>query len=303
MSNSISPSPDDFHSGHLVVDSDRNIVFCNTYICQIAQAESSELIGASLSGYFTKASNIFIDSYIYPLLLSDSLVQETQLNWLSVEGDSIPVTANIKLAADGNTYWSLYTCANRDKLQGELIKAREILESQSKELLLLASTDSLTGLLNRRAFAVQAKKLVSHLLRGSSVYAVLSIDIDFFKRVNDTYGHKIGDKVLRHLAQVLSSERRAHDLVARTGGEEFVMLLPELSAEHALEFAERLRRKIAAQPIESLSITVSLGVAVSDPEHPSRFEQLLDWSDKALYDSKNQGRNRTTLRQGFSEVS
>ena len=142
----------DFCSGHFIVNQNRIIIFCNTYITDLSGLPSEQLLNTPLANCFTKASNIFIDSYIFPLLLTESVVQESQMNWLGKDGKAIPVVANIKLGQGGNSFWSLAVGTNRDKLQSELINAKNKLEEQSQALFLLATTDPLTGLLNRRDF-------------------------------------------------------------------------------------------------------------------------------------------------------
>jgi diguanylate cyclase (GGDEF)-like protein len=125
------------------------------------------------------------------------------------------------------------------------------------------------------------------------------IDIDFFKKVNDTYGHSCGDAVLKHVARVIQSSVRGNDLAARYGGEEFCLLLPEADAERATQAAERVRCSIEASPTSyegrSLAVTVSLGVAHYDPKRDLSGKALIDRADQALYDSKQNGRNRVTL--------
>jgi len=287
-------SLDNFFSGHLVVNKERKIVFCNTYIKDLSTAEDS-LIDTSISQYITKASNIFIDSYIYPLLFSDSIVQEIQITWLGQNGKKIPVVVNIKLGEDNCSYWSIYVCVTRDKLQSELLAANEKLEKQSQELFSLATTDPLTGLLNRRELQVQANKVISQAARNLSTFALLYIDADLFKQVNDTYGHHTGDKVLIHIANMLAKKRRLNDLVARVGGEEFVLLLPDIDEINAFELSEKIRKNIANETIENITITVSIGLVVTRKNTKIDFDKLLQLSDDALYNSKKAGRNRTSV--------
>lgn len=287
----------DFFSGHLIVNNDRKIIFCNTYICELSDQPENSLINKPISKYFTKASNIFIDSYIYPLLINQSYVQEIQITWIGKNGERIPVVVNIKLAPEGLSYWSLYVCENRDKLNSELLKANEKLEQQSQELFHLATTDPLTGLLNRRELQVQTQKIIHQAGRNLSTFALLSIDVDFFKRVNDRYGHPAGDKVLIHLARILAQERRVTDLVARIGGEEFVLVLADIDEKNAFLLAESLRETIEKQSIGKIKITVSIGLVVTQKNIQTDFDQLLELSDKALYQSKKSGRNRTHVAQ------
>lgn len=260
----------------------------------MAQPEIN-IVNTSITQCFTKASNIFIDSYIYPLLLVENEVKEIQLSWVNKHNKVIPVVVNINVNEEGLSFWSLYECTNRDKLNDELIKAKELLEIQSKELYQLAITDSLTGLINRRELENQANRLISQTYRNQSRFALLALDVDFFKKVNDNYGHIIGDKVLKHLAELLKEERRANDIVARIGGEEFVLLLPDISEESAYKLAENLRKRVESTQVDNVKFTISLGVVVSQKSEKADFSTLLKMSDDALYNSKKSGRNKTTV--------
>jgi len=186
-------------------------------------------------------------------------------------------------------------CANRDKLQSEWLEANEKLEKQSQELFRLATIDPLTGLLNRRELEVQAQRVIHQAARASSTFALFSIDVDFFKQVNDTHGHQAGDKVLIQLAKVLTKGRRANDLVARFGGEEFVLVLPDIVEEKALILAEKLRKAVGMISIDNIKITISIGLVVTHKGTDVDLEQLIKLSDSALYDAKDAGRNRVAL--------
>ncbi|MCP5205835.1 MAG: GGDEF domain-containing protein [Hahellaceae bacterium] len=164
-----------------------------------------------------------------------------------------------------------------------------------------ARTDALTGLLNRRGFQEMVDKLWENLSRNHRAVSIILLDIDHFKKINDTYGHLQGDQVLIALADCLQKTIRKGDVSARWGGEEFIMLLPETSQQEALVQAERLRKAIAALEIPyrnvTLSITGSLGVsgtlAMNDcAEHHYDFERMVRAADDALYASKNSGRNQ-----------
>lgn len=163
-----------------------------------------------------------------------------------------------------------------------------------REVERLSMTDPLTGLNNRRSFDIAARQNVRVAIRHKRPLSVLMVDIDFFKRVNDTYGHAVGDKVLVKIAQVCQQHTRSTDLLARFGGEEFCFILPETSANEALPFSERLRTAISDIVFESdgqvFSVTVSVGISECSGEDDS-LESLLERSDEALYSAKHAGRN------------
>ncbi|MCK5384822.1 MAG: PleD family two-component system response regulator [Alphaproteobacteria bacterium] len=175
---------------------------------------------------------------------------------------------------------------------------QERLRSSYEISLSMALTDSLTGLYNRRYLEVHLGKLIENNNQSKKALAVLIMDIDHFKNVNDTYGHNVGDEVLKVFAERLKNSVRSFDLIARYGGEEFVVILPDVSSERAYMVAERLRRSIGDTPINcsveegSISITTSIGgMIVESGIH--NMEQVLERADKCLYEAKNTGRNRT----------
>ena len=165
----------------------------------------------------------------------------------------------------------------------------------------LAVTDQLTGLHNRRYMTGQLDALVKRSVLGGDPVAILLIDIDFFKRINDSYGHDVGDEVLREFAVRLASNVRAIDIPCRFGGEEFVVVMPDTGLVDAERIAERIRRHVAGSPFrvmsgsELLSVTISIGVAASlgASERP---EMLLKRADEGVYEAKAQGRNKVIAR-------
>jgi diguanylate cyclase (GGDEF)-like protein len=159
----------------------------------------------------------------------------------------------------------------------------------------LSQHDALTGLLNRRAIESLMDKEVQRLHRFGDPFALLLIDVDHFKRVNDRMGHAAGDMVLSTVSAVLQAQAREVDHVSRFGGEEFCVLLPRTDSEGALQAAERFREAVLATVVpwadETLCVTVSVGVAAtSDPTEA--LHSILRRADEALYRAKAEGRNR-----------
>lgn len=165
----------------------------------------------------------------------------------------------------------------------------------------LAQTDPLTQLLNRRALTERISAEMERALRYDSTLALLMIDLDHFKQVNDTYGHLVGDDVLRDVAQLIGKTIRGMDISARYGGEEFLVLLPETDDVGATAFAERIRVAVEAHAFDSdslvhpLSLTASVGVAVFPAARIESVEDLVARADAALYRAKAEGRNRVRL--------
>lgn len=164
-----------------------------------------------------------------------------------------------------------------------------------KELDRLARQDVLTGLFNRLAANERLRSEFVSMKRSHSAYAVLMLDIDFFKQVNDTHGHAIGDQVLKNVAQTMRQTLRESDFSARFGGEEFLALLPATSLTAALQVAKKLRQAIEASPNPVAgTVTVSIGLALANPEQANEFEAVRE-ADDALYRAKREGRNQVRV--------
>ena len=173
-----------------------------------------------------------------------------------------------------------------------LATANSLLES-------LSITDALTGISNRRSFDEKLESEIQRAKRYGTPLSCIMFDIDFFKKVNDTYGHLYGDEVLRMIGRTLNNELRSHDIFARYGGEEFVILLPETTIQAAQKVAEKIRGIISQTEVIKDSVktivTVSLGVADFEPQTMKGGPDLVGATDKAMYQAKNTGRNRTVL--------
>lgn len=167
----------------------------------------------------------------------------------------------------------------------------------------LATTDELSGLLNRRAFGPILDRSLARAQATGTPVSVVAFDLDHFKRVNDNYGHLVGDDVLMEVAGLLQNAVRAVDVVARYGGEEFVIALPETGTEGATRFAERLREMVEAHPFSrgaqgTLHLTASIGVASFPSMGWETVEDFLAGADQALYRAKAEGRNRVRGVEG-----
>jgi two-component system cell cycle response regulator len=170
------------------------------------------------------------------------------------------------------------------------------LRSSVKASIELAITDSLTGLYNRRYLESHLGHLIEHFMNRGKDLTILAIDVDFFKPINDTYGHDAGDKVLQELAVRIRENTRTIDLCCRTGGEEFVLVLPSTDIDAADRIAERLRKSVASKsfpigPGPSVPVTISIGLAGLG-NTADTLDSLLKRADSALYQAKREGRNR-----------
>ena len=174
-------------------------------------------------------------------------------------------------------------------------KMRE-LEAANEELERLATTDGLTGLTNHRTFQDRLREEFTRATRYGLSLSLLLLDVDHFKRFNDSYGHPAGDSVLRNVSRILRLSGRVTDIAARYGGEEFAVILPQTDAEGALVVAERVRAAIADAPWELRAVTASLGVSTLTLDTPDP-ETLISCADQALYRSKTLGRDQVTHSQ------
>lgn len=221
-----------------------------------------------------------------PLFVSNRVMGSMQLFSSSADGFS---------KEDAQLLWIL-------SLVAENLLTREY---ANEGLLRFAFTDYLTGLRTRGYFEQQLELEFKRAERRKQKFALLMIDIDHFKKVNDTFGHHVGDQLLRDVTSILMKDMREVDTVARYGGEEFVIILPETTQTGAVYVAQRLRRAVeqakffAGSPHSVQHLTISIGVAVYDTD--AQFKRdLIEFSDAALYAAKNEGRNRVIC---YSELA
>ncbi|MCS4503421.1 GGDEF domain-containing protein [Arhodomonas aquaeolei] len=183
------------------------------------------------------------------------------------------------------------------------------LDEAERALHRLARTDELTGLPNRWALMEAGEGMLRHPRGGRRTMALLFVDVDHFKHINDTHGHVVGDQVLRHLARRIDGGLRETDLLCRFGGEEFAALLPDTDEQTAAEVAERLRHTAAATPVRAreeegpaIPVTLSLGLAAADAESVDDIHGLIDRADRAVYAAKDAGRDTvvplSAIREG-----
>lgn len=188
------------------------------------------------------------------------------------------------------------------ELRQAKIRAEEMaleLKNSNEKLELLSYTDPLTGLYNRRSLMNDLERELARSKRRHKPLSLIILDIDRFKQVNDTYGHQIGDLVIRAVADACRSVMRLSDMVARYGGDEFVIVLPETDLSDGARIAERLRRDVVAlhlpEPMENLSVSISLGLACFPAEGINCADELFFRADEGLMQAKRMGRNRAAV--------
>lgn len=190
------------------------------------------------------------------------------------------------------------------QLNGQLVRQLKEIELLQSRLLEQAIRDALTGLFNRRYLDETLPRELSRARRNEYSVALLLVDIDHFKLVNDTYGHSAGDEVIRSLGALLRQSAREGDIACRYGGEEFILALPQMGVEAALARAEKLRIAAAATPVRQgdidITFKISIGVSVY-PAHAADMSALIECADMALYSSKREGRDRITCFDPFAK--
>ena len=233
---------------------------------------------------------------------TSELFNEANDKWYQVQEQVIDISDDLSIK---KTF--LIDISLQKEAQGQLIKSNVKLSLQSDELNKaqielkeLANRDPLTNLYNRRYLSEISKKLLLLAKRQNTPLSVLMIDIDKFKNINDKYGHDVGDEVIKLLANSLIEYLRGSDVVARLGGEEFAVILPDSDVKNAQIKAEDIRNKIENLEFQlenstPLKFTVSIGVSNYEIENDFSFDELLKKSDEALYEAKESGRNKVVV--------
>ncbi len=288
------------------------------YIVPIIGEMLDRFITDHLIYVFLKQDGDF--SLVWPKACKDERIYEV-LNQLTPETDYI-LTNNDKIGAfpliseDGEITGCIVARSTLDVLSKRDISYLEQLTRQSaitinransySKILQYATIDALTNLNNRRQFELRLGQEIATTKRQNNPLCAMMIDIDFFKKVNDTYGHASGDAVLRGVASIIKSALRESDIPSRYGGEEFAVLLPYTHIEEAQIVGERLRKAVESSPIpindensdiKSISVTISMGLAEFNNKETG--EELFERADKALYEAKESGRNRVCLNKSI----
>lgn len=231
----------------------------------------------------------FVTGYIFPVVIGYFIVKLTVAPQGSLFGVFVV-----------GVCWFIMIMVGISALVVEKVDHKRRLDEE--KLHQAATTDSLTGLFNRRVFFDAANHEMARLKRSGTSLSVLMLDVDFFKKINDKAGHAIGDQVLIQLSQMLKSSLREVDIIARVGGEEFAIILPDTSQEGAQRVAENLRRNVEKIVVANWTpiygpVTISIGVAKVETNTQQAFDDILANADKALYQSKANGRNQVSLYQ------
>lgn len=307
----------------LVTDLNGQVLHCNHDFKRLAATSDCK---GSMDRYFPPSARIFLQTHAWPLLYRNGEFSELYLQLLSSDQQPLPVMTNARISdADGQrvVIWLFFVAKERQRFEAELLSARQQaqqsaarlsevnielqnayarlaqytveVKSEAEQLAQLSYTDALTGLGNRRALQMQIERWIGHA-EPFRTGSLLLIDIDFFKQVNDRFGHAEGDRILSEVAAQLQHSVRQQDCVIRQGGEEFAIWLPSTDADGASLTARRVHQQVARVLAGDQPISVSIGCTTRAPaaqDAASYLERLLAEADIALYAAKHSGRQCT----------
>lgn len=310
--------------GYATITSRGIITYVNqTFLQMVGYSKKEDLLNHHIESIMSMANKFLFHTYFYPFIQLYGHVDEMYLTLKSSNRENVPVLLNGKSYEVSET--ELIECvfvkmsrridyekeirnAKREieeayKVKNEALEKLEALhrdvEIKQEELISLnakleslAVTDTLTGLKNRRYFIEKLDSHIDSFFLSNVPFSLLIMDIDHFKKVNDTHGHLVGDQVLREFAQIIKNHSKEADTVARYGGEEFIILLSAVDETQSKQEAERIRKAVENAPWSDCSVTVSIGAATFTSEDTNT--SILAKADQALYTSKSRGRNRVT---------
>ncbi|GEK33708.1 sensor domain-containing diguanylate cyclase [Kurthia sibirica] len=310
--------------GILTIDLDGNIIEVNQTLLDWLGTSRQAVVGSHFESLLSIANRLIFYSYFYPTINLYGKVDELIIKLKNQAGESTPYIMNAKKVNLTNKVaidCAILQMEKRVSYETELKQARTVIQNAllaketalekleqiyseiekkqvelmkiNMDLIEVTNTDKLTGIYNRKYFQEQMDFYFSQKDFSKFGFSLIMIDIDFFKNVNDTYGHPIGDQVLTQLAQLLHKNARQEDIVTRYGGEEFTIVLPDTGRKQAIDLAQHYKHLVSnSQWPEVGQLTISLGVATY--QKADNVEELLKKADIALYHSKNHGRNCVT---------
>jgi len=306
---------DALSEGLVILDTNERIVLVNTALKKKLGLDNSSLVGKTLSSlaWEMKKDDASIKKEELPwnMLLSAQKVSKVEyLKLKTKDGRLLTFDVNVSpVKSDNNKLkGAIVTIDDVTELEkknselahllGRLGKSQDEIKRQNSELVQLATRDSLTDALNRRALYEGLESLLLETKNHASILSCIMLDIDHFKKINDTYGHAMGDKVIQHVVNILQQEAGVYDLVGRYGGEEFIVILPEKNELEAKEIAENIRYIINTErDIEfpdELALSATFGVS-STENNVWKSDALINNADLALYEGKSNGRDQVVL--------
>ncbi|GEC80489.1 sensor domain-containing diguanylate cyclase [Lysinibacillus sphaericus] len=310
--------------GFIAITLDGIMIEVNQTFLQWMGYERVDILHQHIEILMSKPNKMIFHSFFYPTINLYDYVEELFISLKHDNGTAIPFLLNGRKYAVGEVEcidcvlvpmkkridYELELRAAKKQLEAAylekdqaLAKLKQIhlaIEHKQEELLSMNATlveisitDKLTGLKNRRFFQEKLEEQLAMFRKSAIPFSLLILDIDHFKRVNDTFGHQVGDEVLAQLAQILDAQARPSDVVARYGGEEFVIILPDTSVDDCWTIAEQLRQTVEQAQWQTGRITISIGIATATDNDSD--VTILKKADQALYTSKENGRNKVSL--------
>ncbi len=272
----------------MIVNHNRYIIRVNKKFSELFGYDTNEILGKKTS-VLTPSKEKFYEYEKYFTQTKEGIVTSEELLYKNKKGNLFwTKLEGITFSIEEEKAFVLWSFINIDKE----VKYRE-------ELKLLASIDPMSGLYNRRFFSDMAENIVALAKRQKRNVCIILLDIDNFKSINDTYGHDVGDDVIKKLSRVLKDNTRKSDILCRYGGEEFILLLPETSLQWATKIADDLRLEFNSYKFtlheKQISFTASFGVSTLDIRLESALEDGIKRADKALYRAKNSGKNQVVV--------
>lgn len=309
----------------VLLNSEGIITYANTFFCKLLQREEHDIVSEHVERFLSTTNKFIFHSNFYPQLHIHGHVQEFILHFERSDGTQIPLMINAKRTlynGEEHVACILMSMTKRIEYEQEIrkmaTKLKEVndqqaealaqlkqlnaqIEAKQQELIMITNTDKLTNIFNRRYIEHCLANSVEAAGQTEDAFSLCIMDIDFFKKVNDTYGHQIGDYVLIEIAALLKDNVGEEGIVARYGGEEFIVLLPNAAKEQAIIISNAINEAVRTHVFEHVQhVTISIGVStyrVGDNE-----STMINRADRALYYSKESGRDRTTHFRDIEHV-
>lgn len=285
--------------GVIITDFKGRVKYCNQAFSSMLECSIEDIVGHLIDDFLSNASTIVFQQIILPSVLSQKAINEVQINFITLTGNKLPMVifAKDNASVDEQIIFCSFSAQEREKMIGSVTSAKKQLEKANAQLKILSVTDELTGCLNRRELKSKLALVRRQMSRRESSFALLVLDLDNFKKLNDNYGHTEGDYVLKQFATMLMESARFDDIVVRYGGEEFVIVMPNIDEKNALAAANRIHENMKSIRTKAKTITVSIGACVVEGRTDYSDKEIINLADKALYESKRTGKNKTTFLQ------
>lgn len=318
--------------GYITTNDQYTIVDVNETFLNWTNYKKEDVMGQHVEKLFSSSNKLIFHSYFYPNMAMYKRVEELFIHVQNAEGQTIPFLVNAKqIQSEEQTFVDIVLMPMKKRIdyEREVRQAKLVLEdayqektiayehlhrinekieakqqqliAMNEELKQISNTDNLTGIGNRHYFQNKLRQYIEKFQQDSTPFSLLVVDIDHFKKVNDTFGHAIGDLVLAQLGLILKMSAREQDVPARFGGEEFILLLGETAEEEAFQIAQTLNKKLEQTIWPSIGrLTVSVGCATFKENDTE--SSIFEHADEALYESKRTGRNRATQYEAMKRV-